>query len=75
MICSLPPPPASANVVKCMNDDDNGAVDNRGWRSRAARLSTLLCSEYAGLWRAPSYDHKDAMNDGDGDKDAAWEPA
>ena len=66
--------PAVKNGINCINDDDNGAVDGGGRRRRAARLSTFLCAEVSGMWRASSFDHEDAMNNRDNNEDAAWEP-
>ena len=58
-----------------LNNEDNGSVVNVGWSRRDDRLSTLLCTKAAGLWRYSSSNHKYAMNDGYYDKDAAWELA
>ena len=45
----------------------------KGRRRRDARLSSLLCADAAGMWRASSSNHEDAMNNED--EDAAWKPA
>ena len=65
--------PAVANYLNNINNDDNGAFGDVGWRRRAASLSDFLCSNSTVLLRASSYDHEDTMNDGDEDK--ALEPA
>ena len=49
-------------------------VDNGGWRRRDARISALLCANAVGMWRAYSFNHDYAMDDGYDDKYTAWEP-
>ena len=51
--------PTDADDMNGINNDDNGTVDNREKRRRAARLSALLYAKAAGIWRAFSYNHKD----------------
>ena len=62
--------PTTTNSVKLINDDINATVNDGGWRSGTARLSTLLCSSEAGMWRASSSDHKDVTKNRD--EDVAW---
>ena len=58
-----------------LNGEYNGAVDDVGCRRRAARLSALLCDKATGLWRPPTSDHEDSSNDGEDNRDTAWELA
>ena len=51
--------PTATDDMNGINNDDNGTVDNREKRRRAARLSALLYAKAAGIWRAFSYNHKD----------------
>ena len=50
-------------------------ADNRFRRSRAVRISVILCAEAMSLLRDSFQNHEYDMNDGDEGKDAAWEPA
>ena len=51
--------PTAADDMNVINNDDNGTVDNREKRRRAARLSALLYAKAAGMWRTFSYNHED----------------
>ena len=64
--------PITVNGVTGIDNDRNGAVYDRFQTIRAARLSSLLCAEDAGLWRVSSSDHANAMNDGDNNNNIAW---
>ena len=56
--------PATANGVNNNNDD---AVYDRGWRRRCVMISGLICAKSVGMWRASSSDQEYSMNDGDND--------
>ena len=52
--------------INSINNNNNGGVNNNGGRRRIyTNISTLLYAEATGLWRASSFDHKDATNNGD----------